>query len=55
MNLVEQSEYYKIYWHDDDETILIGEVYVGWTWEVAYTGLRKLNEIIGIRAQEINV
>jgi len=55
MHLIEQSEYYRLYWHDEDQTILIGEAYAGWTWSAAQIGFKKLNEIVEIRAQEKNV
>lgn len=55
MLLVEESDFYKIYWHDDEQTILVGEVYGGWTWSTAYEGLKKLNETLGKRAVETSV
>jgi len=55
MNIIEQSEYYRIYWHDEDQSILIGEAFAGWTWEDAQSGIVKLNEIAGHRAQETPV
>lgn len=55
VNLVEESKYYKIYWHDDDQSILIAEVYTGWTWSVAYNGLDKVNATVKMRAQDTDV
>jgi hypothetical protein len=55
MNIIEQSDYHILYWHNEDKTVLIGEAYAGWTWTIASSGLDKLNEVVGIRAKEVEV
>ena len=55
MVIIEQTQYYRIYWHDEDRTILVGEAFAGWTWSIARIGIDKLNTIVGIRAQETTV
>ena len=55
MTIIVDSDRYKIYWHDDEHTILVGEVYVGWTWTDAYEGLKTFNETLGIRSNEVKV
>lgn len=54
MKIIDQSEFYRLYWHDEGQTILVCEARAGWSWTVARDGFNKLNEIAGIRACETN-
>jgi hypothetical protein len=40
----------KLYWHDDDQSILVEEVNKGWVWSDAQQALNQLNETVGIQA-----
>ena len=55
MKLIKEDSYYKIYWYDTEQTIIVGEVHVGWTWSTAYDGLKILNETIRQRSNEVDV
>ena len=52
---IEQNDFYKMYWYDDAQTILVVEVYGGWTWADAQKGLKKLNDTIESRAEDVGV
>ena len=45
----------KLYWYDDDRTILVGDIERGWTWDNAHAGLRTLNETVKVWAESRKV
>lgn len=55
MSVIAETSHYKLYWYDNEKTILIGEVRAGWTWTAAYDGIELMNEALGKRASEIDV
>ena len=57
MSNIEQPEIYTIYWHDINETILRCDVYNSWTWEDAYEGLSRVNQILSekVKVQPVYV
>lgn len=55
MILVAETPHYKAYWHDEDKSIMIGEVYKGWTWTDAHIGLKSLNEAVVAEADDHEV
>jgi len=43
MDALKETQHYKIYWYDDEQTILMGEAYTGWTWTSANEGVAFIN------------
>lgn len=55
MEIIAETEYYKIYWHDDEKTVLISEINADWTWAAAHNGLEIVNKVLGDRSSETDV
>jgi hypothetical protein len=51
MIIVAEYPHVKIYWYDEERTIIVGEVEKGWGWSDAQKGLQQLNETVGIQSQ----
>ena len=42
-----ETDIFKVYWWDEDKTILIIEFLKPWTWEMVYDLARRTNELLG--------
>jgi len=51
MIVLKETDHYKIYWHDNEQTIIVGEVYPGWTWDSAQEGLDFVNTSLEVPSQ----
>lgn len=51
--MIEITEYpqLKLYWYDEERTILVGEISEGWTWTNAHAGLEILNDTVKVYAK----
>lgn len=41
----------KLYWYDDDRTVLVGQAEPGWEWEYAHKAMKSLNDTISVWSQ----
>lgn len=46
MQVLHDDALYKLYWHDDEQRILVWEVKSAWTWPDAYAMVRHVNTIL---------
>ena len=46
MNAEFENDLYKIYWHDEEQSILMVEVYKRWTWHDAHQIVKHGNDIL---------
>ncbi len=51
MNIIKEDTFYKIYWYNEEESIILAEVYSGWTWQSATDGLEYFNNQIAQASQ----